>query len=748
MKDLKTEMFDIIQNKPEMLQYMQEIAGNCVWIWDMDNDRNGWFSPTFWQWLGYSEEEVVEKNLTWDALVLPDDIEVAGVNVKLHIENAEYPYDILIRYYHKNGTIVSMRCRGRGVRGEDGRVHRMVGTLVKVDTSSPIASFIDPNNFYELDLFFNLSDGLFCVTNLEGNIVRVNNSWADLLGYSSADLLGKKITDFAHYNDKGYTSDYFALLKNTDKKVQFTSRFITKKGEVCFVELRSVRKGQQVFTVASDITEKIAAQRELQDSQNFIEKILKVLPSYIFIYDLELNKVVFSNPWISKYFKDSDADDEIKRSTIFGNLVHEEDRIVVSQLIHEMATAEDDVITERRIRLVNTPIGTRYFKMNCLVFKRDARGKVIQFCGKAQDVTSLVYAENKLIESEENQRALLEHGGDLYIVTTPTKLKYVSPNLTKILGYTEDEFRLIPLGDLVHPDDFPLRWDELRNPNDSITFEYRIKHKNGYYLWIEAFGINLFHVKSVEAMVFNLRDISDRKKHLLELERQSDLLERKNKELEQFAYIASHDLQEPLRNITALIELITLSAEEKLNDEEKEYLEFIDRSTGRMSQLIKGLLGYAKIGTEMEMEQVDLNELINHVLEDLKLKIEETNANFELSNLPKVKAYASELRQLFQNLFTNAIKFAKPGVAPQIKIRSIEEADRIVIEVKDNGVGVPIEGRDKMFTIFNRLHSRHEYEGSGIGLAHCKKIVDLHKGDIWFESEVGVGSSFFFTISK
>jgi light-regulated signal transduction histidine kinase (bacteriophytochrome) len=164
--------------------------------------------------------------------------------------------------------------------------------------------------------------------------------------------------------------------------------------------------------------------------------------------------------------------------------------------------------------------------------------------------------------------------------------------------------------------------------------------------------------------------------------------------------------------------------------------------------LIKGLLGYAKIGAEKASEKIDLNELIGHVLEDLKLNVDETNAIFEIENMPNVMAYSTELRQLFQNLFTNAIKFRKPDMNPHIHVSCKEHSDKYIIEVRDNGVGVPEEGREKMFTIFNRLHSRHEYEGSGIGLAHCKKIADLHKGDIWFESEVGEGSRFYFSIGK
>jgi PAS domain S-box-containing protein len=747
MKDLKSELFEIIQKRPEMLQYMQEIAGNCVWIWDLEDNSNGWLSPTFWQWLGYSMEEVESQGLTWASNVFSDDAPIAQRGVDLHLENIENPYDILIRYYHKNGALISMRCRGKAILEDDGKIRRMIGTLVKVDSASPLASFIDPNNFFELDLFFNLSDGLFCVLSLDGSVLRINAAWQELLGFSVSHFQGQNLLEFVYPQDQLELAFFFKQMLAFENKAHFTTRFMTRNGELKHIELKSVKKGKQIFIVGNDLTHKYAAQQALEESQNFIEKILKTLPSYIFIYDLTLSKVVFSNPWIKRYFKNIENSD-LSEDALFANLIHEEDKIVMARLIHEMATSEDDVITERIIRIANTPIGTRYFKLHCLVFKRDSNGEVSQFCGKAQDVTSLIYAENKLIESEENQRALLEHGGDLYIVTSPTRLKYVSPNLTKILGYTEEEFRSIPMHELVHPNDFPLKWDQLKEPNDSITIEYQIKHKNGHYLWIEAFGINLFHVPAIQSMVFNLRDISERKKYELELEKQRELLEIKNKELEQFAYIASHDLQEPLRNITSLIELISGSAENKLDEEEREYLEFIDRSTVRMTKLIKGLLGYSKIGTAKERESVNLNSLIASVLEDLKLNINETNATFEIESLPTIDAYSMELRQLFQNLFTNAIKFRKPDLNPHINVSCKELPDKYIIEVRDNGVGVPEEGREKMFTIFNRLHSRHEYEGSGIGLAHCKKIADLHKGDIWFESEVGEGSRFYFSIGK
>ncbi len=221
-----------------------------------------------------------------------------------------------------------------------------------------------------------------------------------------------------------------------------------------------------------------------------------------------------------------------------------------------------------------------------------------------------------------------------------------------------------------------------------------------------------------------------------------------NKGLERFTYIASHDLQEPLRTINSFIGLIEEEYLDKLDDHGKLYLSYISNSSSRMSELIKSLLDHTRIGREKKIEAINCNQLVQEVLDDLKVLIDETKAHIELDELPELNAYKVELKQLFQNLINNAIKFRKPGVEPQLKIGAKFKQNRWIFSVNDNGIGIEKQFVDRIFEIFQRLHNRQEYEGTGIGLAHCKRIAELHNGSIWVESEPNKGSTFYFSIQN
>lgn len=223
-------------------------------------------------------------------------------------------------------------------------------------------------------------------------------------------------------------------------------------------------------------------------------------------------------------------------------------------------------------------------------------------------------------------------------------------------------------------------------------------------------------------------------------------LERKNKELEQFAYIASHDLQEPLRTTSSFIELLRKQYQGKLDEKADKYFNYILESSDRMKLLIKNLLDYSRIGNKKELEQVDCNKTLQEVLADLGVAINDANADIQHNPLPVVRGYPTEIKQLFQNLIINAVKFQRKGVAPQIKISVHKVKNNWEFAFKDNGIGIEKQHSEKIFNIFQRLHTRAEYEGSGIGLSHCKKIVELHRGRIWVESTFGEGSTFNFTL--
>lgn len=225
-------------------------------------------------------------------------------------------------------------------------------------------------------------------------------------------------------------------------------------------------------------------------------------------------------------------------------------------------------------------------------------------------------------------------------------------------------------------------------------------------------------------------------------------LERSNQELEQFAYVASHDLQEPLRTISNFVELLEKKYPKNGDDDSYRYFQFILKATSRMQNLIKDLLEISRVGRNVQFTQVDCNKVILDLMAEMEISIKENNAAIHFSDLPVLIASEIELKRVFQNLISNALKFKNKETAPSITIRAQENENEFIFMIEDNGIGIKAEHTNKIFNIFQRLHSHTEYPGTGIGLATCKKIVSLHNGRLWVESTFGVGTTFYFTISK
>jgi light-regulated signal transduction histidine kinase (bacteriophytochrome) len=255
-------------------------------------------------------------------------------------------------------------------------------------------------------------------------------------------------------------------------------------------------------------------------------------------------------------------------------------------------------------------------------------------------------------------------------------------------------------------------------------------------------------------------DIHDQILLTEELERKvnerTHLLQVSNNELEQFAHISSHDLQEPLRKIRTFADLLKENGDQNLNDTSKRYIDKICTTAERMSDSLKALLNFTRLHREEKFVQVNLNEIVAHILIDLELMITQKNAVVQIGDLPVLKAIPIQMQQLFYNLINNALKFSTKDRAPEIVITSKQMGDEQIkslpqlifykqyfeIIVKDNGIGFDQIHSDKIFTIFQRLHTRAEYEGTGIGLSLVKKVVNNHKGEIHAVSQLGVGTSF------
>lgn len=240
----------------------------------------------------------------------------------------------------------------------------------------------------------------------------------------------------------------------------------------------------------------------------------------------------------------------------------------------------------------------------------------------------------------------------------------------------------------------------------------------------------------------------DYDKHLRHLEVVNQKLVNSNQEMEQLVYAASHDLQEPLRTVTNYISLLQEDYSGVLDETAEKYLHFIKRSAGKMQELIKDLLDYSRIGRNITLNDVDCKKLIQDVINEMNTTITENNAQISFKGLPALKGDETKLRQLFQNLISNAIKFRRKDVQPVITVTASEQDSMYLFSVKDNGIGINEKYIPKLFVIFQRLHSDKEYKGTGIGLATCKKIVLLHNGNIWVESKEGEGSTFYFLLPK
>ncbi len=246
----------------------------------------------------------------------------------------------------------------------------------------------------------------------------------------------------------------------------------------------------------------------------------------------------------------------------------------------------------------------------------------------------------------------------------------------------------------------------------------------------------------------SVEDITERRLAEENLRRAIEDLKRSNAELEQFAYVASHDLQEPLRMVASFTQLLEQRYKDKIDDDANDFINYIVDGTTRMQGLINDLLVFSRVGTRgVEFNPTDMNIVLENALINIRQSIIETNATITNEPLPVIIADDSQMIQLFQNVISNALKFHGEE-EPHIHISGEAKEEEWIFSVRDNGIGIDSNNFDRIFVIFQRLHTKDEYGGAGIGLAVCKKIIQRHRGKIWVESELGKGSTFYFSIPK
>lgn len=379
----------------------------------------------------------------------------------------------------------------------------------------------------------------------------------------------------------------------------------------------------------------------------------------------------------------------------------------------------------------------------------------------------------KIKESENDYRTLTDTLPlMMFAVNNRGIIHYSNKWLLDFLGTTPKDLSGATWQQFIHPGDYPLFAKDMLNlqqRQSSLNGQYRFREKSsGNYLWHmisiiplkndrdviirwNGFIVDIHAQKQIEQTLKDNRELKETQRQLFqhqeELQKKVVELNRSNYELEQFAHLASHDLQEPLRKLFFYSDVLKKRYSAAIDENGQGMLNNMTVAAARMKELITDLLSYSQLQQQkLNFEEVSLNHVMSEILRDMDLAIKEKNATIQLNELPEIKGNTLRLRQLFSNLVSNALKYSRKDVTPHIEINGTQQGDTIVITVKDNGIGFEEEFSERIFGLFERLHTRDKFPGTGIGLSICKRIAELHRGTIFAKSKVNEYSIFEVTL--
>jgi PAS domain S-box-containing protein len=632
----------------------------------------------------------------------------------------------------------------------------------------------------------NILPELIYVLDLEQyRLVFVNNRLTDTLGYNQEEIsrTGNIFNSvMVHGNTECFFLDIEQRFKNCliNESIEFTMVFRHKNGENRTLKhtgtILKAENGKNisVMLVAQDITEQMLRQEIRKFKQLTLHDAERVLQYGCWEMRENNNHIV----WTDGLFellgvpKEHFPDGKIPKG-FYLDFIPQHEREAVKKLAYSNIDARVPYY-EIEHSLIDTKGNMKYVVLRGNVF--ETNGTVVVM-GTVVDNTAKIIADNELnnqiIQLQRQHTQMQEAEAIFKFGSWECDLQEInfrwSEGLFKILELDSSQYlsNVVPpelYKTFIHPEDIDgLHTYTRRSISEGKTF-YEFEHRV-----VDSKG-NIKHAMQRARLQYDqngrliravgvLADLTEIETYKRELERQVDALNKSNQELEQFAYVASHDLQEPLRKIKAFGERLDKKFGDSLGIEGTFFIERMINAAQRMNILIDDLLTYSRASRQIEApKKISLNEIIANVIDDLEIKIQNENVNLEIGDLPTIEAQPVQMQQLFQNLIENAIKFKKPDTTPHIKISAAKvsqyklekipelniNAEYYEFAVSDNGIGFDSKYAEQIFAIFQRLHGRTEYEGTGLGLAICRKIVEAHKGLIKAQAEENKGATFIF----
>lgn len=752
---LKRELDERLRNDPAVFAFLESASLDGLWYLDLERPGELWCSPRFWTNLGYDPAEMPAGAAAVRALIHPADLAELDRRVAAHLADESVPYEQLLRYRHASGREVTVRSRGRALRDGGGRPVRMLGAHNDVTDLRRVERLLTETN----------------------HAARVG-SWE--LDVRTGDLYWSDVTKRIHglplefvpdvdvgvsYYKEGASRERIrevlaaAMADGTpwDEELEL----VTAQGEdrwVRAVGRVEMRDGEavRVFGSFQDIHgQKL---RDLRLAER--ERLLRIMGEAARVggweADLREGTVTYTDVTNEIHGLTTPQEWTAERALSYYIDGPEKDRLL--KLYARCVTTGEPYETDFRIR---TEQGEERWVRAFGRSVRDEAGEALRAYGSFQDIHDQKLRDLRLEERETILRQNFDHAPNGMIIATPDGIfRRVSRSFAEMLGYgSGDELVGKNFRDITHPGDAGGDEAMMREFKSGVSDFRRVRkrylRKDGAVLWGDV-SISVVRDRRGQPMTFHAEVVDLTAERLAEQRRRRVVfLEDKAREMERFAYVASHDLRQPVLTIKGYVDALAEDYRDALAGDAEEYLRVIRGALERMDAMIKGLLDYSRLSKAKQLQRVDLSALVAEVLEDLHQLIADAEADVEVAGLAEVNGYPLELRQLFQNLIANAIIYRRRDVRPRVRVTCEPGGEGTVrIGVADNGRGIHAGDQERVFQLFQRAGQRvaapeqmaGHGDGTGIGLSTCRSIVERHGGRIWVESTPGEGSTFYFTV--
>ncbi len=748
----------VLQESEEKLRFLFESIADGITITDLQGKILDTNEASVHIGGHTSREQLIGRNGA--EFIHEEDRERAANDVIKAFSSGHSSGTIEYRLLIADGGVKDVEVTVAPLRDKTGKPYGMITVTRDISERKRLESTLRESEEKKRLLFDSIQDGIMIV-GMDARVIEANDVTVQQLGYSREELIGLNSLEFVPEKERDrfvqHAIEFLGRKPGEDYIAYMPVTLLTKDGREIEVEhseaLMRDSEGKPIgiIGISRDVTERKRMERELLQSAEKIHLMFDSMADGLTIAGLD-GTILETNDAAVKIHGYDSKDELIGKSGM--ELIAEVDR-KVSYENAVKAIKSGEIQRKMEYRLLRKD-GTEFDGEYTLAPMHGVSGDIEGFVAIVRDITEQKCAADALRESEEKLRTMFDSARDGIVVAdllgNVTEVNNATLNIT---GYSREDLIGKSALQFVAAEDQQKIVDDMASTLGSKkaileTLLLRCVRKDGSVFDGEMACDTISDKDgNIAGFIAIMRDVTERKQMEKKVQRLVEELKRSNMELEQFAYVASHDLQEPLRMVSSYVQLLARRYKGKLADDADEFIEYAVDGSTRMMGMIQALLIYSRVGTKGKPpEPTECEVVLAQTLKNLQTALAEKGAEVTHDPLPTIMADGIQMVQLFQNLIGNGIKFQAEGVKPHVHVSVEDKGEEWQFSFKDNGIGIEPQYKDRIFVIFQRLHGKQEYKGTGIGLAVCKRIVERHGGRIWVESELGKGATFLFTIPK